>query len=561
MSERLYLSRREFFHLVHGIGCGVISAGLLAACAPAVRENTNTTPSGPVGKLTVALSSLGTAQVYLPWREAGAEGWIVMWGFYEGLTSVSPITQKLEPMLAERWEVQDDGKRWTFFLRRGVPFQDGWGELTAEDVRFTFDQIMSEKSIHTGKGSLGQVLERVEVDNPYQVTFYLKRTYPFFADLIAQNYYFGIVSRKYVESVGEEQAAAKPVGTGPFKLIEHQRLHFARFEAVENHWRITPQFKTLELRQIQDPSARLDMLRAGQADVAEIPFKLKREAEAAGMRFTKSESAALYHVHLGGQVLPSRNVFDPTVPWVGDPNDPVSQERALKVRKALALAVDKQAIIDSVFYGEAKPLTYPFYSPHLEYLPKLPPYPYNPEEARRLLAEAGYTNGFSREIEMLLQPWPGRAEMVDVDEAVAGFWEKHLGLRVKRTPMDFATWAPIGRARDMAWRTWTQGVQSQPANEPAIPMVSWITSTSTYNTVAERPDIDELYARITSTIDQTKREELHAELARKLYEGYYCIPIAAVPSLYAINPKTVSNWPRAPGESYLRGYEYIRRAE
>src|SRR5262249_48955782 len=159
-------------------------------------------------------------------------------------------------------------------------------------------------------------------------------------------------------------------------------------------------------------------------------FKLKREAEAAGLQILRIPGAGIYHVQLGGQLLPTRDTFDPNVPWVGDPKDEASQERALKVRKALNLAVDKRAVASAVFEGEGEPGLVPYFLPGTEFVPAdLKPYPYDPQEAKRLLAEAGYAQGFSREIEMLLMPWPGRAEMADVGEVVAGFWERNLGLK------------------------------------------------------------------------------------------------------------------------------------
>ena len=83
---------------------------------------------------------------------------------------------------------------------------------------------------------------------------------------------------------------------------------------MPDHWKETARFKTLVLRRIPDQSARLAMLRAGEVQISDMPFKLKREAEAAGMKFIKVPFASIYHVQFGGQLLPSRETFDPAVP-------------------------------------------------------------------------------------------------------------------------------------------------------------------------------------------------------------------------------------------------------
>jgi ABC-type transport system substrate-binding protein len=300
---------------------------------------------------------------------------------------------------------------------------------------------------------------------------------------------------------------------------------------------------------VVDPAARLAMLRSGDLDVAEVPFKLKREADAAGLSFLRSDAAAIYHVHLGGQVLPSRESFDPAVPWVGDPNDAASQERARQVRQALDLAVDKQAIIGSVFEGEGVPVAYPWVVPGSEFIPPgMTPTAYDPARAKQLLAEAGYPNGFGHEIEMYLVPFPGRAEMVDVGEAVAGFWERNLGLQVRRIPAEWATFAPQKqRPRKMAWATWGYGAIPRPSAEPAITMSTWLTSKSPNNTIAEVPRIDDP--------DRAKRVQLYRELGQTIQDGHYVVSIAAVPALYAYNKGALASWPLAPGEAYIHGFE------
>ena len=510
--------------------------------------------TGPKGKLSVGLPSLGTAENYLPWLEAGREGWVVLGAIYESLIDSDPVTGDYRPLLAERYEVEEAGKRWRFHLQKGVRFHDG-GEMTAEDVKYSYEMYISDRSVNAAKPVFAGLVESVQIINPHELVFNLKRSDVTFLGRFG-NSAFGVVSKAYVERVGEKEAASKPVGSGPYKFVEHKRQISVTFEAVPDHWKETARFKALELKRIPDQSARLAMLRAGEINITEIPFKLKREAEASGMKFIKLPFASIYHVQLGGQLLATRDTYDATVPWVGDYNDPESQKRALLVRRALNLAVDRQAIIDGVFEGEGVPAVTPFFVPGSEFVtPDMKPYPYDPAEARRLMAEAGYANGFPREFEMLLMPWVGRSEMVDVSEVVAGFWERNLGLKIKRRPIDFGNYAAnVGGPRKTPWVTWAQGFGPRPMNEPIGAMDTWLTTTARYNSVAEKMEIDELANSIRAEVDQAKRTAQYRALSRLFHDNYYAVPIAGVPSLYAYDPKVVAGWQSQPGDSYMGGY-------
>ena len=533
----------------------LIAFGLMSAALVTRPASAQSPTAEPQGRLTVGLYSLGTSEQWLPWLEAGREGWLTLEPIYESLVAVD-VKGVLAPQLAERWEIDPTGKTWRFFLRKGIKFHDGTTELTADDVKFSYEMYVSDKSIASSKPVLAAAVDRIEIAGPHDLTFHLKQPDATFLVRMAQTG-FGVVSKAYFERVGDREAGAKPIGTGPFKMVEHRRQQFARFEAIVPHWRETPRYKTLLLRRVPDQAARVAMLRGGELDATDIPFRLKREIEAVGLKYFRIEDAAVYYVQLGGQLLPTRETLDVTVPWVGDPKDPASLERARKVRLALNLAVDKATIIKSIFEGEGRLAAVPYLITGGPFVPDdLKPTTYDPKEAKRLLTEAGYPNGFPREVEALLMPFPGRLEMNDVGEAVAGYWERNLGIKAKRRPMDFATYAAtIGLKRQTAWLIWAHGMNPRLVSEPIFGMDTWFMSTSRFNTVVESPALDALGAKVRNSVDPGPRAEAYRDMARLFHANHHAVPIAVVPQLYAYDPKKIAAWPLPPGEAYISGYE------
>lgn len=539
---------------------GVVTALTLVASSLAPAE------AAPKGHLRIALSSLGAAEKFLPWVDPGCEPFILQRAVYDFLLYSDLDTGELRPGLAERWVAEDGGKAWRFYLRKGVQFQQGYGELTADDVKFTFERLISKDSLSSWGKPLARNLDRIEVVNPYEIVFHLKKPDVIFpANTVEVRCQVDIVSKKYVESVGEAKAAEKPVGSGPFRLVEHRRRVMARFEANPHHWRKTPGFATMTLFRVEEPAARLAMLRSGEVDIAEIPYKLLKEAEAAGFAFARSKAATVYHVHLGGMINPKNKYFNPKIPWVVNPADPTSVARALKVRKALNLAVNRKEITDSIFLGRGEPAVVPWIPPGSTFIPPdLKPYPYDPKEARKLLAEAGYPGGRGfPTITARLVPFPGRAEQVDVAEAVAGYWEKNLGLKVKRQVMDWPALAQKLKVRDEAGIIWAYGTIPRPVGEPVVSMASWLASGARYDAIGEIPEIDRLSDAIMKEPDAKKRKLRYRDLARYIYDNYLVVPIAAVDAQYAVNSKTVDvkKWRLVPGETYIHNYEFIEPAK
>src|SRR5256712_13355092 len=240
--------------------------------------------AAPVGTLTVAVATFGNER-WLPHLYVGAED-VVLKPMYENLLTRDPKTGDLAPMLAERWKVADGGRTWTFYLRKGVQFHDGRGELTAEDVRFTFATLAKDGSANSLAPEF-RLIKSMEVENPYTLTVRFEKPFVAFGNKVNQGLFASVAfiqSKRHVETTKEEAAERQPVATGPWKFVEHVRGDRVVYEAVENHWRATPHFKRLVFLKGPEPATRMGMLRAGSAGGIEIGGEYVHELQKIGMR-------------------------------------------------------------------------------------------------------------------------------------------------------------------------------------------------------------------------------------------------------------------------------------
>src|SRR5262247_3360594 len=296
--------------------------------------------AAPEGTLTVAVATFGNER-WLPNLYVGAED-VVLKPLYENLLTRDPKTGELAPLLAERWQVLDGGRTWKFHLRKGVQFHGGRGEVTAEDVRFTFAAIAKEGSANSLAPEF-RLIKSLEVEDRHTLTVRFDKPSVVFGNKVTQGLFASVAfiqSKRHIETAGEEGAERRPVGTGPWKFVEHVRGDRIVYEAVENHWRATPHWKRLVFLKVPEPATRMAMLRAGSVDVIETGGEYVEELKKVGIRTLVMPNVTAIWVILGGQ-WPTKPSYDPKVPWAQP-----DAERAKKVRHALNLAIDKKAIIE-----------------------------------------------------------------------------------------------------------------------------------------------------------------------------------------------------------------------
>lgn len=514
----------------------------------------STTPAAqaPTGTLTVVAQDLGQ-EGWLPHTTAQSSAeWFYQGAVYELLLNTNDKGQ-LEPRLAERWTVSNDGLTWTFYLRKGIKFHNG-DELTAEDVKYSYGLVSTPGSQSTYTGMMKDEIQSIDVVDPYQVVFRLKTVSTLFPQSLAQYPLFGVITvdKKYAGSVGLDRANNNPIGTGSWKFVEQVKGDHITMEAVTNHWRKTPAFKTLVIRKVPEAFTRVAMLGTGQADIATIgPNDVDGVKKGGGWILTVP-GGLMTDIHLGGIWYrnPPAPGYDPTVPWALP-----DKAKALMVRQALNMAVDKQEIVKSLYQGYGRVTSgvgYAYYVGQPWTDPSWKPLPYDPVKAKQLLADAGYPKGFK--VPMTIVPRAGREVADAVGEAVAQYWEKNLGLTVVRETMATASWRPLTRDYKWAGRAWAYATPNN--GEPIFSLgIVGHSRGASGSYLGDDAKSDALVWAAMAEANPDKRLEIQKQIGQYLYDNQWIVPIAESDILYGMGPK-IKALPQIPGFTYFHNLEY-----
>jgi peptide/nickel transport system substrate-binding protein len=432
----------------------------------------------------------------------------------------------MAPALATSWIESPDGLVYEFTLRDGVTFHNG-EPFTAEDVKFSFLRYKgaSAKQLHAK-------VKGVEVLDAHRLRFVLHTPWPDFLTV-----YSGLASgagwvvpKAYVERVGGEGFQQHPIGLGPYRFVHMDPGVGLVLEAYDRYWRKPPMIQRLILKSVPDPTTRLAMLKTGELDMAGLPPDEAAAVKSAPkLRLVHAQTGITAWLEFPGQ-------WEPTSPW---------QDR--RVRLAANLAIDKHALSEVAGLGFDRP-TGSIIPRALEFALPREPFPYDPVQAKRLLAEAGYPNGFDAGG---LTPFP---PILQVAEAV-GSYLGAVGIRTQVRSLERAAFFAAWREKKLKGLVLADSaILGNAANRFEI----YVLGTGLY-AYGSYPDLDALFQQQATMRDHTTREALLHRIQSVMHERVMHAPLLERTALHGVGPRVgepaVGLLPLAP---FAAPYEEIR---
>lgn len=476
------------------------------------------------GSLSVHAGSLTISSPQDPGSWDPIDTFLVNWAsvatnIFDGLTYRGPDL-KLVPNLATGWEELDDGKRIRFTLREGVTFHNG-EPFNADAVRFTFERLLGEEGGRGPQRSNYTAIDRVEVIDDFTVDFHLKAADPVLLTKLA-GYGAMIVPPQYIQEHGDEHFNTNPVGTGPFKLSSYTPRENVKLAAYADHWGGAPKLDEVTYRFISEPATAIAELQAGRVDIV-IPPTIP-----IGMIETINNHPDIDLV----------SVASPTVEALRF-NTKTGITADERVRKAMIMAIDRDAIIEVILAGEAEPIASFQGALSFGNDPDMQPLPFDQEQARALLAEAGIKPG----TEIQIDTRGNDSTFGEVAQVVASYLQM-VGIKANIRPYETNVLLndiiPAGRTGEMFQQKW--GGWTFDYDNTAYLMYHTGERWNPYDSDAE---LDRMLNEQRSITDRAQRESLLQSIARYTQDRALEIPLYNVNALYGVN-KRVQNFEAAP---------------
>ena len=484
-----------------------------------------------------------------------------------------------EPRLIKSFDVSPDQLTYTMHLQEGAKWHSShgdWGDFNADDLIWSLGEIAREGSNHVQAGNTRKVFgcEGCVLNKIDDLTVELKRPTPtfqltWFSQAPIPG--FSMNSKKHYDAVGQDVALLQDVGTGAWEGVDFKTDEFRLVKAVEDHWRHTPEFAEMKWWDIPEESTRLANFQAGLLDTgifnSDSIQAIKRSNDGS-VKFMIFPAAIIQMLWFGGGYYTPdsphhhpdkngkirvpvdefssdyRNICDLRA-WIACEREVGSEgwEKALKVRTAMTISVDRQQLINNIAYGEGEPWYVGIWANRGRMaelgLDKLE-WEYDPARAKSLLEEAGYPDGF----EVPIAKRQGTGTLLLVKDAVAGMWEK-LGLTTKLRNVQPSSYRVTSQARTA---TDVYGLNDAPSFPEPLRVYSTVYSSSSNDVMGvNHPTMDGLIEKIENTYDTDERWRVQGDLARFIFDNVLNMPLYAENAVWPLGAE-VDSWKAAPAE-------------
>jgi peptide/nickel transport system substrate-binding protein len=464
-------------------------------------------PARAAGTLTIAQAQDPNnwdpiATFMIPWGSVAGN-------FFEGLVSRDE-NLKLQPGLATSWEILDSGMRLRFKLRQGVAFTGG-EPFNADAVKFTMERLLGPEGKKGPQQSNYTAISSVEIIDPYTVDLVLNKPDPVMITKLA-GYGAMIVPPNYVSEKGSAAFGLAPVGTGPFKVTDYQPKVSVTLEPNPSYWGGKPKLDKVVYRFIVEPDTQLAELQAGRIDIA------------------SNLSVAATSIVAAAPNLRLESITGPTVN-VLRLNTARGPAANLLVRRAMIMAIDRDAIVKQILMGQAKTVTSFQSALSFGFDPAQKPVPFDPAGARKLLAEAKVPPGTP----VVLDFRSNDTTFREVAQAVAGYLTA-VGLKTSVRPNETNVFTndiiPNGKTGEMFqfnWGGWTFDYDNT-----AYLMYH---SGEHWNPYDHDPKLDSMLETQRLIADRTVREQKLQEIAHYVADNALEIPMFNLNTIYGLNKR------------------------
>lgn len=517
MQRKLYLSTLALVMVV--LSAGLVGRGALAA---------------PRGTVIVALGS--NVPTMDPWAHSARMGIITTnWHIHDNLFMRDLDTMKPTPGLALSATPIDD-RTWEMKLRQGVTFHNGEA-FTAEVVKFNIDRVLDAANKLQGRAQMtwlndvktGGDGEAVSIVDTHTIRIRTKEPYPLVHESLTT---WPMIAKSHFEKVGADGYAKDPVGTGPFRFVEWVKGQRLVLEANTAYWMGAPAVQKVIFRPIPEMSTQIaELISGGVHIIRTVPPDQIDFINNSGMAsVTSAPILRVVYLNLdsAGRVEPGNPLTKPNV------------------RRAIAHAVDVEAIMKHVLQGRAVRTNTGVNPLHFGFDAKVEGIPYDPEKARKLLAEAGYPNGFKT----VLHSYSGSIVNVrQVTEAIMGYLDT-VGIKTENNHFeDVGTLTKTmraGKLNGIGLMSWGSG-----AVFDADALLWRLTKTGEDFSYISDPDVDAWLSAARATLDADKRRELYSKVQQRLVEQAYWIPMYGQHEILGVNKKLDF---KASGDEILKVY-------
>lgn len=421
------------------------------------------------------------------------------------------------PLLATSWELLDD-VTWQFKLREGVSFTNG-EPFNADVAKFSIDRIMREDNENSaGLNLFTDVIASVDVVDEYTINVVTNRPSPSLLDLIVDAYMLP------PSLADEPDFSANGVGTGPYMLESWTVGEAMVLVRNPDYWGEQPYFSRVTFRPVPDSTVRTTEMRTGNADIiTQIPIEDLARLDEEGIEIVRIPSTQSMRIHLNAGIPPFDNVL---------------------VRQAMNYAIDRQTILETLLEGAGRLMASPFGPDIFGFDPAVEPYPYDPDKARELLAEAGYADG----VEVTLQFTDGRYVRDRAIGEVITAQLAEVGIMVNANFSEFSQWLQVFNQEGNGFM-----VIAQEDNVNTLMAPNFASTNSSFKRYNYgNPEVDQLITDASSELDTDKRRELYQQLNQVLHDDAPWVYMWNPEDIYAIKDDIQGFSPTGVGFFYIK---------